>query len=163
MECHAQPLGPLSLLIIVDKAHPMMWNGIQKLKNQHMQMSRKNTWLWRGVSSKNRKTTPGTTSATWVCQLLGSANMETTPQGTWAAAALRTQRPDAARKGKNEGLSGARNPADSCLRKHREAGGGRPGCEVEWAAKTVRRTLQQPTTGLRKRGKNTIRNTGRSS
>ena len=42
-----------------------------------------------------------TTSTTPVRQLLGSANMETTPAGTQAAAAARTQRPDAAREGKN--------------------------------------------------------------
>ena len=37
-------------------------------------------------------------------QLLGSANAETTPQGTPAVAAVRTQRPDAARGGKKGGL-----------------------------------------------------------
>ena len=50
---------------------------------------------------KNRKTTPATTSTAPVCQLLGSANAETTPAGTRATAAVSTQRPDAARKGKN--------------------------------------------------------------
>ena len=44
---------------------------------------------------------PATTNRTPVRQLLGSANAETTPAGTRAAAAVRTQRPDAAREGKN--------------------------------------------------------------
>ena len=54
---------------------------------------------------QNRKTiptpTPTRTSTTPVCQLLGSADAETTPAGTQATAAIRIQRPYAARKGKN--------------------------------------------------------------
>ena len=43
-----------------------------------------------------------------VRHLLGSANAETTPSGTQPAAADRTQRPDAAREGKNGRLSRTR-------------------------------------------------------
>ena len=53
-----------------------------------------------GSGSKNRRTTLAPTNTTPVCQLLGSANAETMPAGTRAAAAVRTQRPNAAREGK---------------------------------------------------------------
>ena len=75
------------------------------------------------VDTKNRQTTPATTStssirqllgaadaqtahhATFITaptrQLLGSANAETTPARALAAAADRTQRPDATCEGKN--------------------------------------------------------------
>ena len=83
----------------------------------------------RRVDSKNGQTTPATTSTSSIRQLLGaadaqtahpatfstapahqllgSANAETTPARAPAAAADRTQRPDAAREGKNGGLSRA--------------------------------------------------------
>ena len=77
----------------------------------------------RCVDCKNSQTTPPTTSTSSICQLLGaadaqtahpatfstasthqrlgSANAETTPAGAPAAAADRTQRPDASCEGKN--------------------------------------------------------------
>ena len=79
--------------------------------------------LWtEGVDSENSQTTPATTStssirqllgaadtqtahhatfSTATHQLLGSANAETTPARAPAAAADRTQRPDATCEGKN--------------------------------------------------------------
>ena len=59
------------------------------------------TKMHRGVGSTDRKITPATTSTTPVRQLQGSTNVEGTPAGTQAAAADRTQRPDAERQGKN--------------------------------------------------------------
>ena len=53
----------------------------------------------------------------------------------------------------------------TCPQKHSEAGGGRPECGGEWAAKAEKRPPQQsgvPTTGLRQRENDTSRNTGRS-
>ena len=44
---------------------------------------------------------PATSSTAPARQLLGSANAETTPAGAQAAAADRTQRPDATCEGKN--------------------------------------------------------------
>ena len=59
-------------------------------------------WMRRGVGSKTRKTTPPQQPAhPPVRQLLGSANAEKTPEGAQTAAVFRTQRPDAAREGKN--------------------------------------------------------------
>ena len=92
----------------------------------HTETQRGRLWTacgQRRVDSKNSQTTPATTSTSSICQLLGvadaqtahhatfstapthqplgSANAETTPAGAPAAAADRTQRPDATCEGKN--------------------------------------------------------------
>ena len=55
----------------------------------------------RPESAKTVKRSPHRPPQRPVCQLLGSADVETTPAGTQTAAAIRIQRPDAARAGKN--------------------------------------------------------------
>ena len=60
-----------------------------------------NVPLGGGEGSKNRQTTPPTSSTAPAHQRRGSANAETTPAGAPAAAADRTQRPDATCGGKN--------------------------------------------------------------
>ena len=98
---------------------------------------------------ENRKTTPAPTSTTLVCQLLGSANAETTPAGTRAAAAVRTQS-DLTQRPKGRTGESPRPREETatgrttCPWKHRKAGGGRPDCEGEWAAKTKTRPSHQP-------------------
>ena len=54
-------------------------------------------------AAKTLKRPPQQPAQPPVRQLLGPVNLETTPQGTPAVAAVRTQRPDAAREGKKNG------------------------------------------------------------
>ena len=54
---------------------------------------------WAPLTRKRHTIATSSTAPTH--QTLGSANAETTPAGAPAAAAVRTQRPDAAREGKN--------------------------------------------------------------
>ena len=92
----------------------------------HTETQRGRLWTacgQRHVDSKNSQMTPATTSTSSICQLLGAAdvqtahhatfstapthqllgstNAETTPARAPAAAADRTQQPDATREGKN--------------------------------------------------------------
>ena len=99
--------------------------GVRHLGLTHTETQRRRLWTTGGGScmgSKNRQTTPATTSTTPGTptighanaqtapatlstapghQLRGSANAETTPAGAPAAAADRTQRPDATCEGKS--------------------------------------------------------------
>ena len=100
--------------------------GAGYLGLRHTETQRGRLWTACGqrcVDSKNSQTTPATTSTSSIRQLLGaadaqtahpatsstapahqllgSANAETTPARAPAAAADRTQRPDATREGKN--------------------------------------------------------------
>ena len=56
---------------------------------------------WLGGAADTQTAHPATSSTAPAHQRLGSANAETTPAGAPAAAADKTQRPDATREGKD--------------------------------------------------------------
>ena len=80
-----------------------------------------------------------------VCQLLGSTNTETTPAQTQAA---EHSNPTQHAKGRMGDCPGPREETATqwtmCPRKRGEAGGRRPECGGEWAAKTEKRPPHQP-------------------
>ena len=87
---------------------------------------------------------PATSSTAPAHQLLGSANAETTPAGAPAAAADRTQRPDATCEGKNGRLSRALQRSNNPTECHTGGGGG-GGRKLVWEIGRLDFTAKSPT------------------